>query len=108
MIKEQCVLVISCLSDPTLDSLTTMKERSQHGGEFGGNVVAVLMKKRLTLLLLTALLLPLVAMPGRNKRRRHIRLTPEEAEEPVQFRRGQDRSSTEAAGCAGRLSPRGM
>ena len=28
--KEQCVLVISCLFDSTLDSLTTMKERSQH------------------------------------------------------------------------------
>jgi len=43
------------------------------------------MKKRLTLLLLTALLIRLLTMPGRNKRRRHESFTPEEAEEPVEF-----------------------
>jgi len=66
------------------------------------------MKKRLTLLLLTPLLVPLLTMPGRNKRRRHESFTSTEAEEPVEFRRRQDGSSTEAAGCAGRLSPKEM
>ncbi len=66
------------------------------------------MQKRLSLLLLTALLTPLLTMPGRNKRRRHESFTPEEAEEPFEFRRRQDGSSTEAAGCAGRLSPKEM
>jgi len=41
------------------------------------------MKKRLTLLLLTALLLSSLTMPGRNKRRWHESLPPEEAEDPV-------------------------
>jgi len=109
------------LSDPTLDSFNNNEgakpallcgaERSsapRNGGEFDGNVVAVTMKKRLNLLLLTALLIPSLTLPGRNKRRRHERFTPEEAEEPVEFRRRQDGSSTEAAGCAGRLSPKEM
>ncbi len=108
------------LSDPTLDSFNNNEgakpallcgaERSsapRNGGGIGGNVVAVTMKKRLTLLLLT-LLIPSLTMPGRNKRRRHESFTPEEAEEPVEVRRRQDVNSTEAAGCSGRLSPTEM
>lgn len=41
------------------------------------------MKKRLTLLLLTALLVPSSTMPGCNKRRRHESFTLEVAEEPL-------------------------
>ena len=62
------VLVISCLFVATLDSFNNNSEGAKpallcgaerNGGGFGGNVVAVTMKKRLTLLLLTALLIPL-------------------------------------------------
>ena len=45
-------------------------------------------------------------MPGRNKRRRPESFTPEEVEEPVSFRRRQAGGSTEAAGCAGPVSPK--
>jgi len=60
------------LSDPTLDSFDNnegAKALPQHccAGPSG----AVTMKKRLTLLLLIALLLSLLTLPGRNKRRRH-------------------------------------
>ena len=73
---------------------------------FGGDVVAVT-KKRLTLLLLRALLLPSLTLPGRKKRRRHESFNSEEAEESFEFSRRQD-GLTEAAGCAGRLLPKEM
>ncbi len=44
----------------------------------------------------------MLTVSGRNKRRRHESFTPDEAEEPVAFRRRRDGGSTEAAGCAGR------
>ena len=115
------VIVIKCLSVANLDSFNNNNEGAKpsllcgaeqssaprSGGGFNGNVVAVTMQKRLALLLLlTALRSPLLTMPGRNQCRRHISLTPQEAEEPVRFRRRSDNSSTEATGCAGHLPPK--
>ena len=65
------------------------------------------MKKCLTLLLLTALLTidrwSSVNNAGTQQASAYSEsFTPEEAEEPVAFRRRQDGGSTEAAGCAGR------
>ncbi len=74
---------------------------------YGDNLVAVSMKKRLTLRT-TLLISLLTTMPRRNRRCRHDTFTPEVAEEPAEFKRRQDGSSTGAAGCAGCLLPQEM
>jgi hypothetical protein len=57
--SRSSVLVISCHFKAKFSHLTTMKHCcARNGGGFGGNVVAVKMKKRLSMLLLTALLIP--------------------------------------------------